>query len=259
MNAIKYVFLLLTFFTYSQEEISARLIKKTKLEADKLVHIDNFDSKYFIKNNVLYLNKNNDTFEYNNFQLGDITSVSAYNPLKINLFYKDFNTVIILDNRLAEISKQDFNTTNSYKYVTHVTSGNDNTIWIFNQNLMQLELYDYINKKSRVTTLPISEKVLDITSNYNFCWLLTTDNIYTYNYFGSNTSKIENDGYKKIKEQKGDLYLQKENSLYLKRKNTDQIQEIELPELLIKQFFVTNETLYIYDGETLHQYQLLNN
>jgi hypothetical protein len=32
-----------------------------------------------------------------------------------------------------------------------------------------------------------------------------------------------------------------------------------LPKILVKQFFVTNQTLYIYDEEFLHHYQLINN
>ena len=34
---------------------------------------------------------------------------------------------------------------------------------------------------------------------------------------------------------------------------------LNLPKVLVKQFFVTNQTLYIYDEELLHHYQLLNN
>jgi len=44
---------------------------------------------------------------------------------------------------------------------------------------------------------------------------------------------------------------------YLKN-NTWNFIPIKLPNLLINQFFVTNETLYIYDDEFLHQYQLIN-
>ena len=42
-------------------------------------------------------------------QLGEISSIDAFNALKTTVFYRDFNTVIILDNRLSEIMKIDFN------------------------------------------------------------------------------------------------------------------------------------------------------
>ena len=56
--------------------------------------------------------------KYSNLQLGPITSANSFNPLKINVFYKAFNTVIILDNRLAEIYKIDFNQTKPYKNIS---------------------------------------------------------------------------------------------------------------------------------------------
>ena len=89
--------------------------------------------------------------------------------------------------------------------------------------------------------------------------MLTTDYIYKYNYFGSLLYKIENKGYTSLIESNGNIYLQKENELYLLKKETENIVQIRIPKLLINQFLVTNETLYIYDDEFLHEYQLLTN
>jgi len=44
--------------------------------------------------------------------------------------------------------------------------------------------------------------------------------------------------------------------LFFMRRNQDKISSINTPNLLINQFFVTNETLYIYNSETLQQFQL---
>src|SRR5690606_38794399 len=120
---------------------------------------------------------------YNNFQLGDITSVNTFNPLKINVFYRDFNTVVVLNNSLTEIFKIDFNTIQPYKNVTHISSGFDNTLWIFNQDTQNLELYDYKTNTARAKTLPIKGSVLDLKSNHDTCWLLTKNHLYVYNYF----------------------------------------------------------------------------
>jgi hypothetical protein len=93
-------------------------------------------------------------------------------------------------------------------------------------------------------------------SNYNYCWLLTENNLYTYNYFGSVISKLKNEGFKEIAEDNGNLILKSDNLLFYLAKDTDVLMPIKLPELLINRFLLTNETLYIYDGETLHQFQL---
>ena len=57
----------------------------------------------------------------------------------------------------------------------------------------------------------------------------------------------------------GILFLKKLNDLYYKPKGIDDYIALSLPKNLVKQFFVTNQTLYIYDEEFLHKYQLLNN
>ena len=256
---MKYILLFLFLFSISgsaQNSLQTIFVKDSTLTKQQIIDIDNFGTHYYIHNNILYKKDSNKTINYSNVQLGEITSANAFNPLKLNVFYKDFNTVIILDNRLAEIFKIDFNTTKPYKSVSQISIGNDNTIWVFNQDTQQLELYDYKINKTRATTLPVQSTVLDIKSNFNFCWLLTDNYVYKYNYFGSLTQKIKNEGFTNIEEDNGNLVLQKENSLYYLRKNTEIPIKITTANLLINQFLLTNETLYIYHNETLSKFQL---
>ena len=254
MKKFIYIFLFLTSTVFSQEFFETTFVKKTELRANKLVSIDNFGITYFIDNDVFQKKDATKTITYNNLQLGHLETANAFNPLKINLFYKDFNTVIILDNRLAEIFKIDFNTLQNYKNITHVSTGFDNTLWVFNQDTQQLELFDYKTKTTRVKTLPVQSQVLDLKSNYNSCWLLTKNYLYLYSYFGSLLTKIKNDGYTDISESNENIILKKEESLFYLRKNTESLIPISIPNLLINQFFVTNETLYIYDDESLHEF-----
>lgn len=254
-----FLFLLLSVSIFSQETIETTYVKKVELKADKLVSIDNFGTTYFIKNDVFYKKDADKTITYNNLQLGNLETANAFNPLKINLFYKDFNTVIILDNRLAEIFKIDFNSLQDYKNITHISTGYDNTLWVFNQDTQQLELFEYKTKITRVKTLPVKSQVLDLKSNYNSCWLLTENYLYLYNYFGSLLAKIKNNGYTEISESNENIVLKKEQNLFYLKKNEENPISILIPNLLINQFFVTNETLYIYDNELLHKYQIKTN
>ena len=256
MKSKHYILLLFSISIFAQESVEAKFIDKTDLKVETLISVDNFGTIYYIKNDVIHKRTHENTITYNNLQLGTLESANAFNPLKINLFYKDFNTVIILDNRLAEIFKIDFNTLPSYKDVSHISTGYDNTIWVFNQNLQKLELFDYKTRKTRAQTVPVQSAVLDLTSNYNSCWLLTENYLYQYNYFGSLVKKIKNHGYTAIDESNENIILKKDNVLFFMRRNQDKISSINTPNLLINQFFVTNETLYIYNSETLQQFQL---
>lgn len=259
MRYAVYLLLLLSSTIPAQDVVEANLIKTSKLNIERFVAIDDFGTLYYINNNVFHKLDASNTITYNNLQLGNLETVNTFNPLKINLFYKDLNTVIILDNRLAEIFKIDFNTHSEYKNITHVSTGYDNTLWVFNQNSQQLELFDYKTNTTRAKALPIEALVLDLKSNYNNCWLLTEKYLYMYNYFGSLIQKIENNGYTSLAENNGNLFLQKGHNLFYLKKNTEYTVPVPALNLLINQFFVTNESLYIYNNELLHKYQIKTN
>ncbi|WP_299398044.1 hypothetical protein [uncultured Gelidibacter sp.] len=259
MKSLVYLLVFLSTPLFSQEKIETTALASKPLKADQIIQIDNFGTVFYLLGNVIYKTEPTKDYTYSNVQLGTITSAHAFNPLKIHVLYKNFNTVVVLDNRLSEIYKIDFNNIQPYKNVTHTSTGSDNTIWIFNQDAQQLELFDFKSNQTRATTMPVQSHVLDLKSNYNYSWLLTEDYLYTYNYFGSTISKIKNEGFIKLEESNGNLIIQTKNGLYFLAKETAQLTPIQLPELLIKQFLVTNETLYIYTDETLHQFQLKTN
>lgn len=257
MRIFSLLFLFLCALGHAQSEITLIPKDSTALKVDQLIAIDNFETMYYTVGNILYKKpKSQSAINFSNVQLGIPTTVNAYNPLKINMFFQDFNYVIILDNRLAEIFEIDFNILQPYRFVTHVSTGYDNTLWIFNQDIQQLELYDYLNNTIRVTTVPVQSNVLDLKSDYNYCWMLTERYLYQYTYFGSLISKIENKGYTEMALSKDSIILKSDSGLFHKSKESGEIQALNTPKLLINQFLLTNETLYIYDSNKLHSYQL---
>jgi hypothetical protein len=257
MHKLYYIIFLIGVTCFGQKQVKATIMDSIAFNAKDIFGVDTFGTLYYTTEDHTFYKKTQDTtITYTNFQLSEITSVNAFNPLKINLFYRDFNTVIILDNRLAEIFKIDFNTLQPYKNVSFVSTGFDNTLWVFNQDFQQLELYDYKSNKVRLKTVPIQSQILDLKSDYNYCYMLTENYLYIYNYFGSLVNKHKNEGYESMAFSKAHLVLKKKNSLYLLPKSKTEILAIKHPNLLINQFLVTNETLYIYDDEILRQYQL---
>jgi hypothetical protein len=259
MKRFLLLFLIFHGIAFSQNKVTAKLIKTSSINTENIIDIDNFDAKYYRNITTLYKTNQNSTINYSNIQLGNIDIIDTFNPLKILLFYKTFNTLIILDNRLAEIFKIDFSTIPDYKNVSHISAGFDNTLWVFNTDVQQLQLYDYKNKSTRVKTLPVQSNILAISSNYNYCWLLTEKYLYRYNYMGSLLKKIPNSDFTALTEANDNLILQSIDGLYFLSKESKVPLKIDLPELLINRFFVTNETLYIYDSEKLHEFQLTIN
>ncbi|KFB01798.1 hypothetical protein IA57_02680 [Mangrovimonas yunxiaonensis] len=256
---MKHCLFLLVFIPsllYGQKVIETKLIIHTPIQSAELLAIDNFETRYHVTNNTLYKTTETATLSYHNFQLGNLTTINVFNPLKTVLFYKDFNTVILLDNRLSEIFKIDFNTIQPYKNILLASPGNDNHLWLFNLNTQAVERFDFKHQETKAKTLPINDTPLDLISDYNYCWLLTETHLYKYNYFGSLVYKIENKGYKAIKQFNGRLFVLKGNTLLTYLENDNTFALIETPDLLIKQFFVTGESLYLYTDKTLSKFHL---
>ena len=259
---MKHTLYLILFFNclgFSQTSLSTDLATSTPFEWDAFVGVDSFESIYFLKSNTLFKKNSQGLQNYSNLDKGAIEEVSVFNALKLALFYKDFNSVTLLDNRLAELITIDFNTLNPLRTLSHISNGNDTTFWLFDSNTLQLELFDYNTSKTRVKTSPFQNEILGLDSDYNYCWVLLENELHCYNYMGSLISKLSHEGFTDLKLWNGILFLLKENMIYYKQKNSDSFLILNLPKVLVKQFFVTNQTLYIYDEEFLHHYQLLNN
>jgi hypothetical protein len=231
-----------------------------EVKAEHVWGIDKFETLYLSTEDQSFLRVSKDTtITYANFQLGKIASANTFNPLKINLFYRDFNTAVILDNRLAELQRIDFNLIQPYRNVTFVSTGYDNTLWIYNQDLQILELFDHRSNSTRTKTVPIPDEVLDLKSDYNNCYLLTEQYLYIYSYFGNLESKHPNNGYTQMAFSESNLVLQSPEAYFFYSKKRDEILPIEGQDLLINQFLVTNETLYLYQNNRLYRYQLKTN
>ncbi|WP_283642968.1 hypothetical protein [Croceibacter atlanticus] len=249
------LFLAFCFSTYAQD-IAVKAISKTTVETDTFVGVDEYKSLYHIKDNIFYKKESGKTYQFNDFQLGDLTHADILNPLKIVLFYEDTNTAVILDNTLSEIKRINFNQINEFRNIQFATTGIDRNLWVFNLDLQQLELYDYNRDEIVANTQPISETIELQKSNYNFCWLLTKSGIQKYNIYGSLMSDFKLQDVITFTEKNGNLVIANTTSLYYLKKGNTEFQLIKLPKIDVKQLFLDIENLYLYDGETLHHYQL---
>lgn len=251
-----FLFLIATTTVVAQDVIETTLIAKKELEADSFVSVDSFGNTYFIKDNVLHKeSKDQKSWVYQNIQLGSITAVDILNPLKITVFYSDFNTAIILDNTLNEVKKIDFNTIIDFKNALFVTTAHEKNLWLFDTNTQQLEVFNYRNEKTIMHTQPIPETIVDMQSNYNYCYVLTPTSVLTFNIYGSLLSEFPVDTMEAIAMHNQNYILHKQNKLYFF--NNQVLQPIKLPlkKIDIKQFSLQNDIMYIYDGMTLFQFQ----
>ncbi|MFD2564207.1 hypothetical protein [Aquimarina rubra] len=256
MNKFIFFILLIGCSTHSYAQRNVVVQDSISLEADQFLGIDSFGAIYFTKGNIFYKKWNGQKWQFGDFILGQLTQVSILNPLKIVLFYESSNTLVLVDKYLNEINRINFNTIAEFKSLSLVSPANDNSSWLFDNNTQQLEVFNTISNKTLVATQPINELPTTLRSNFNYCWILTSETLSQFNIYGSLLSRTQNEGFTDMRIINNDLVLLKENNLYYRTSATEKIEKINLPEIPVKQFYVTNEILYIYHQSKIYSFDL---
>ncbi len=124
------------------------LIKKWDINA-KIIHTDKLLNAYLVTENnelIKYNQEGKELFRYSDYELGNITHLDCQNPFNILVYYGDFQTIIILDNRLYPTHQVELYETNSPQVKTLCVS-NDQNIWLFDEVNAQLKK---INQKGEI-------------------------------------------------------------------------------------------------------------
>jgi hypothetical protein len=201
-------------------------------------------------------------FVFRDYQLGPVSSVDIINPLNVVVFYEETNTVVLVDNRLNEIERINFNNLPEFMNVSKVTNAGNNRLWIFNIETQQLELYNYRSGRKTLISQPISNSVLGLASDFNYCYVLTAESIQKYNIYGSFLSETYAEGIERIIQQNEQLIALKNNELQFQAKlDEDTVLllnplKLPLPENNVKDLQLTQDFLYIYDGLNIHSFTL---
>ncbi|MDA9067518.1 hypothetical protein N9K27_02005 [Flavobacteriaceae bacterium] len=253
-----FIIIYLIYFSVlgNENSLEFKLIFKKETTNENIRGIDNLNNIYTVKNNELIKSSGVINYYYKNSLYSTITSIDVQNSLKIKLFYEDSNTLVVLDNKLSEISKINFNIISPNKIISKFSASNDNNVWIYNELNSKIELYNYINNTFRIVNSEISGEVISLKSNYKYCWVLTDSHIYKFNYFGSLITKTVVNNIQQIEIFNDNLFFKKDNELFYYDQDLLIEYKLDLENLLIKDFFVINQSLYIYDSEHFIKYQI---
>lgn len=101
---------------------------------------DNLGNIYIIKGEELikYDPNGNLLQRHSNKKLGKVYSVDVSNPLKILLFYKDFSTIVFLDNMLAQYGNPINLNDLQLEQASLSCSSHNNSIWVYDPISFQL-------------------------------------------------------------------------------------------------------------------------
>jgi hypothetical protein len=260
---MKNIFFYLIFLSFSISQsqnlkISPTLVNSAEIDANYFVGFDGFGTIYYVKNNVLF-KKNGATFlQYQNLSLGKLTKVDITNPLKIILFYEEFNSVTILDNQLNEIQKVEFSKLETPIVASAIGIAAQNQIWLYNSLNQQIGLYDLNSNTYKNLGIPIKETFSYYQTDFNyFHWIDKQNQWMTCTIFGRvfSNGKVDASSELLLIDNNKILYS-KDNQLFLKDTTTNQLFEIEIVEKTFEKFYYKDQILSIFTNKGITNYKI---
>lgn len=242
------------------QDIQTSLVSETALDAEQFVGADELGNLFYMQNQVFYRKSGQRIFSFSNVDLGAITTVDVGNPFKILLFYRDFNSVIILDNNLNELSQRlDFTDETQFNNVLFVGNSSQNNIWLYaDDNKLHLYNYETLSEELQTQAMTFyqnSFRALSLASTFKHVWIQSETEALEFNEYGNYVRTYPIAGAEQIFPfQKGILVLKDGSFEYFFE---EQRRMVELDyKGYMKNVSVSGSSLFVYDGKKVSQYQL---
>ena len=197
-------------------------------------------------------------FEYKNISLGKPTKVDVQNPLKIMLFYENFNTIILLDNQLNETQKINLSENDVPILATATGIVSQNRLWIYNSLTQQIGLFDYLKNKFLSITPSLQGNLKYYESDFNTLqWIDNNLNWYSCDIFGKITTlgKVTDFDQMQVINDHIILFL-KEGKLQLQDIKNNTIYTIQNVEKSFKKFYYKDQILATFTNHGITNYKI---
>lgn len=248
------VFFLLSFFGFSQSNYL--LIDSLLIEADSFYGSN--ANYYFSKSNAFFSMNKSDKKTYFDSQLGKLEAAIVTNPLQIILFYKDFNTLVFLDNQLNETTRIEGNKSENNLIFDKIGLAQKNNFWFYEPNVQKIGLYNFKNDTFKFISTFLDQPILFATSFYNnYYWITTDYNLYVISVYGKITALGKVPDFDKFQLLTDTEFLfSKDNLLYHYNLKTQKSTPIKISEKMISNFVYKDEILTIFTNHKIVNYQI---
>lgn len=254
--------MLLSFFVKANAQ-DYSLIKTIPIAAENIA-VDKFDFLYIVENyKVSKFDKlGNLLFTYEDLSQGEITHFDVSNPLKPLVYYKDFNVLRILDNKLSSI-----NTINLFdknlNFINAICAANTMEYWVYDEidnKLRQVDknfnttdesetFFTLFDKLSPVVKLQISNnklyvldlngiKVFDLSGSFKTQYPIA--NLLDFQIFGEEIVYLEDNLLKSFNENNK---LSKEIDI---EKLESEVRDVKI--LKGEMIYLTQKAVYIFQS-----------
>ena len=253
-----------TWIQTNQEQIE---LMETIPFTGNFFEIDQLGNFYLINSNTLVQYSPNlvKKQQYTNNFSGKVTHIDVNDPLRILLFYKDFNQVVFLDRALSLLGSPVDLDQLGFTNVALVCSSNSGGFWLFNNDTGQLV---YLNKDLQVIYQSPDIRLLAdgeispshmIERNQKVYLNLSHKGIFIFNQYGGFEVKLPVFSDYEIGVTGSTLQFIKEGSVNLYQLKTHQQNIIPLPKHLeIKDLEIYQNKIFIFSDNKLFIYKIIN-
>lgn len=252
-----FIYLMSIYFFGQNQTILATKIDSVGVYADQIIGVDNLLDHYYILDNVLFKKNKTVTFQYQNISLGKIATVDILNPLKIVVFYENFNTAVLLDNQLNEIQQIDFSKSQNPILPSTIGTSGQNKLWAYDQLSQQLGLFDPAKKIFNTLGIPFLQKGISQSDFNFFYWIDANNDWYSCSIFGEIkkiTTLLSFDAIQIIDDEK--ILFSKDKKLYFVDKKTSKTYKIEIVEKSFLNFYLNGQILSIFTDTDIINYKI---
>jgi len=240
------------------QNLSISKVDEIILDMDDFIGFDGLGNYFYVKNNVIYKKTSTDLLQYQNLLLGKIDTVDITNPLKVIVFYKAFNSVVILDNLMNEIQRVDFSSFEEQIIASAIGISGQNKLWVYNSLLQQIGLFDLNSNSYQDLGVPIKDEFNYYQTDFNyFHWINDKKEWNSCTIFGRvfSSGKIEvNDQIQFVDLTR--LLFSMDGKLYYKVIPENKLHKIDVFEKSFKKFYYKDQILSIFTDKGITNYKI---
>lgn len=167
---------------------------------------------------------------------GRISTMEAWNPMKVLLFYEDSQTLLLLDRFLRPISSTDLRDINYNGLAKVAALSSDDGVWLFDETNLTLSKLDLRQRKVTIETplnLILSRErfdVLQLREYQNLLYLLDANNgLYVFDNLGNYKQQIPLSGVRYVGFRDNELYYVQQEQLHFMDLYTSEKRVLPLP------------------------------
>ncbi|MES2761503.1 MAG: hypothetical protein V4677_04830 [Bacteroidota bacterium] len=221
-------------------------------EQKSRIEIDGFGNIYVITDHeiVKYSATGNLQKKFSTKRYGRIDFVDAMNPLKVLVYYKEFQQLIFLDNQLTESSNMISLETLGYEQASLVCSSSNNSFWIFDKQNNELLRFDADLKPlvktgnlKRILDIDIKPNFMQEHNNYVYV-NCPIEGILVFDIYGTFYKTIPLKNLKEFNVVNNDVFYFENNTLKQYQSQSFNTIEKQFPDTLVKTVYWQNEHFY---------------